>query len=134
MINKDFTLYPEALELKQLGFDEPCFTFYQVEYHENSPIMVDDNDQYRITGFRTCKNSEIPSHYISCPTYSQAFRWFREKHKLISGVRTYFNIDFFYEIYVSVSHEITSDSYNTYEEAEQACLKEMIKIVKEKQK
>jgi len=131
---KDFTLYPEALELKQIGFDEPCFTFYQVEYHENSPIMVDDNDQYRITGFRTCKNSEIPSHYISCPTYSQAFRWFREKHKLISGVRTYFNIDFFYEIYVSVSHEITSDSYNTYEEAELECLKKLIEIVKEKQK
>jgi hypothetical protein len=130
---KDFTLYPEALELKQLGFDEDCFTFYQVEYHENSPIMVDDNDQYRITGFRTCKNSEIPSHYISCPTYSQAFRWFREKHKLISGVRTYFNIDFFYEIYVSVSHEITSDSYNTYEEAELECLKKLIEIVNDKQ-
>lgn len=25
---KDFTLYPEALELKELGFNEPCFDMY----------------------------------------------------------------------------------------------------------
>jgi hypothetical protein len=25
---KDFILNPEALELKQLGFDEPCFGVY----------------------------------------------------------------------------------------------------------
>jgi len=25
---KDFAPYPESLELKELGFDEPCFTFY----------------------------------------------------------------------------------------------------------
>jgi hypothetical protein len=44
--------------------------------------MVDDNEQYLLTGYRTCKNSEIPEHYISAPTFSQAFRWFREKHEL----------------------------------------------------
>ena len=25
---KDFTLYSEALELKELGFDEPCLGYY----------------------------------------------------------------------------------------------------------
>jgi len=128
---KDFVEYQEALALKELGFEDPCFSFYQVEYHEKLPVMVDDDDQYRISGFRTCKNSEIPNHYTASPTYSQAFRWFREQHKHTSAVRTYFNVDFFYEIYVSVSHEITSDSYKTYEEAELACLKKLIEIVKE---
>jgi hypothetical protein len=28
-MNKDFTLYPEAFELKELGFDEPCFAYYK---------------------------------------------------------------------------------------------------------
>jgi hypothetical protein len=173
MENKDFTLYPESFELKQLGFDEPCFTFYQVEYHENSPIMVDDNDQYRITGFRTCKNSEIPSHYISCPTYSQAFRWFREKYDLHVQIRKenyfqkrkyeyyHFDIskgeenditnqeDLLDEIFNECSQDIPGNHLNdemysklifekefafkTYEEAELACIKELIKIVKNKQ-
>jgi hypothetical protein len=133
---KDFTLYPEALELKQLGFDEPCFTFYQVEYHENSPIMVDDNDQYRITGFRTCKNSEIPSHYISCPTYSQAFRWFRDKYDLYCYVEPYKDNQFDYVVVSDLfgQEDCDGELLNTYEEAELACLREMIKIIKEKQK
>ena len=127
---KDFTLYPEALELKQLGFDEPCFAFYQVEYHENSPIMVDDNEQYRRTGFRTCINSEIASHYTSCPTYSQAFRWFREKHSLghmINGIG--------YESFImnigGILHIFNGSEFNTYEEVELRCLKHLIKTVKE---
>ena len=133
MENKDFTLYTEALELKQLGFDEDCFTFYQVEYHENSPIMVDDNDQYRITGFRTCKNSEIPSHYISCPTYSQAFRWFREKHNLFGqvNIHTYFIYNISNGDFKMVKEY--DKLFETYEESELACLKKLIEIVKEKQ-
>jgi hypothetical protein len=126
---KDFTLYPEALELKQLGFDEPCFAWY----HLGDTLLSDITMGYEKTDFLYTQD-DMEETQCTAPTYSQAFRWFREKHKLISGVRTYFNIDFFYEIYVSVSHEITSDSYNTYEEAEQACLREMIKLIKEKQK
>jgi hypothetical protein len=125
-MEKEFVPYTEALELKQLGFDEDCFTFYQVEYHENSPIMVDDNDQYRITGFRTCKNSEIASHYTSCPTYSQAFRWFRENHDLnyvIVKAESWF---------YTINGCNTQEGFNTYEEAELACLKKLIEIVKTK--
>ena len=130
MENKDFTLYPEALELKQLGFDEPCFTFYQVEYHENSPIMVDDNDQYRITGFRTCKNSEIASHYISCPTYSQAFRWFRDNGKVVEIFSQLLPSNKYKWGFKIQGVEGITDGFFTYEEAELACLKKLIEIVK----
>jgi hypothetical protein len=127
---KDFIQYTEALELKQLGFDEPCFTFYQVEYHENSPIMVDDNDQYRITGFRTCKNSEIASHYTSCPTYSQAFRWFRDNGKVVEIFSQLLPSNKYKWGFKIQGVEGITDGFFTYEEAELACLKEMIKIVK----
>jgi hypothetical protein len=132
MINKDFTLYPEAFELKQLGFDEDCFTFYQVEYHENSPIMVDDNDQYRITGFRTCKNSEIPSHYISCPTYSQAFRWFRDNGKVAEIFSQLLPSNKYKWGFKIQGVEGVTDGFFTYEEAELACLEKLIEIVKTK--
>jgi hypothetical protein len=130
MENKDFTLYTEALELKQLGFDEDCFTFYQVEYHENSPIMVDDNDQYRITGFRTCKNSEIASHYISCPTYSQAFRWFRDNGKVVEIFSQLLPSNKYKWGFKIQGVEGITDGFFTYEEAELACLKKLIEIVK----
>jgi hypothetical protein len=134
-LEKGFTLYPEALELKQLGFDERCFAFYQVEYHENSPIMVDDDDEYLSTGFRTCKNSEIESHYTSCPTYSQAFRWFREKHNIhawIINAEDNHNVfkPFFRGANIHDQHLV--DFYKTYEEAELACLKKLIEIIKNK--
>jgi len=51
---KDFILYPEALELKQLGFDEPCFGVYATK------------DGY----VRKSAYDEIGD----APTYSQAFR------------------------------------------------------------
>jgi hypothetical protein len=133
-MNKDFTLNPEALELKQLGFDEPCFAFYQVEYHENSPIMVDDDKQYLISGFRTCRNSEIPNHYISAPTYSQCFRWFREEHKLIAGIfpnNHSLQDNVSYIGYVGKFKKGNVEVYETYEEAEKACLVKLIEIVKE---
>ena len=137
---KDFIQYTEALELKQLGFDEDCFTFYQVEYRENSPIMVDDNDQYLSTGFRTCKNSEIPSHYISCPTFSQAFRWFRENHNLrcqINYIGGLINETTWWDISI-IGHYNTDPKewemkYQPYEEAELECLKKLIEIANDKQ-
>ena len=30
MKDKDFAPYPEALELKKLGFNEPCLEFYDI--------------------------------------------------------------------------------------------------------
>ena len=132
-LNKDFLEYQEAFELKPLGFNEACFAFYQVEYHENSPIMVDDDKQYLISGFRTCRNSEIPNHYISAPTYSQAFRWFREKHNyhVIIDFNQSKNNKWYYGI-IQIDHNISISpdvEFETYEEAELAALKELIKTI-----
>jgi hypothetical protein len=129
-MEKEVVPYEESLALAQIGFVQSCWH----AYHDLTFPSKEDKHKLEIVHNLTSYTDSYAHQYVNpvlAPTYSQAFRWFREKYKLISGVRTYFNIDFFYEIYVSVSHEITSDSYNTYEEAEQACLRELIKIVKE---
>ena len=132
---KDFTTHNQALKLKSLGFDEPCVAFFQKEYHEVTPIMVDDNDQYRLTGWRTCKNSEIPEHYTAAPTFSQAFTFFREKYSL------YHTIDkqgyWFFEIkkdegFGDLTEVIVSYDYKSYEEAELHCLNKLIEMVETK--
>ncbi len=132
-MNKEFVNYNQALKLKELGFDEPCFGFYQLEYGEIRPIMVDDDEQYRLTGYRTCKNSEIPKHYTSAPTFSQAFRWFREKYgmifTLIASTYYYPSVSF---INTDGNSEIELGEFETYEEAEIACLEKLIEIVENK--
>ena len=74
------------------------------------------------------------SHEVNypMPLKQQAFRWFRKKHNLFGqvNIRTYF------------IHDISNDDIKmvkkydkllaTYEEAELACLKQLIKILKNK--
>lgn len=129
---KDFVLYQEALALRELGFDEPCFAFFQLEYAESKPTMVDDEHEYRTTGYRTCKNSEIPQHYTSAPTYSQAFRFFREKYGLIGWVEGKRFYRYCIESSIPTDDQLNLSPFPTYEVAELACLKKLIEIVKNK--
>ena len=85
-MKKEFVTYELALRMKALQFDYDCFAFYQIEYHEDTTIMVDDDAQYRVSGLRTCKNSEIPEHYIAAPLYQQVFRWLYQKLDIEKGV------------------------------------------------
>jgi hypothetical protein len=133
----EFVPYNLSVKLKELGFNEPCFGFYQKEYVETIPTMVDDDEQYRLTGYRTCKNSEIPEHYISAPTFSQAFRWFREnkladgsvcRHGKADGSYSY-RWDIVYEYGVYEERHFKQD-YKTHEEAELVCLEKLIEITK----
>ena len=111
----DFVPYELALELKQLGFDEPCFAFY-----DESLYFPNNENQYG-----TFCNQKLDASSCSAPTYSQAFRWFREKHNChhtINLNKKYVGIAYSSVVNFSV------DEFNTYEEAELACLKKLIEI------
>ena len=138
-MNKDFTLHPEAFELKQLGFDEPCIAYYTVVPEENinwftiSEQAVTDNGS--IFGSSKNYNTEWfeTEGTISAPTYSQCFRWFREKHNLKSWIQEHTSDTFIYEIRPHVLSDYKQGEtyvYTNYEEAELACLKKLIEIVK----
>jgi hypothetical protein len=120
---KDFTLYPEALELKQLGFDEPCLGFYE----RNQELIIQE-----------CELTDFHSDSLQCvaPTFSQAFRWFRDKYDLYCYVEPYKDNQFDYVVVSDLfgQEDCDGELLNTYEEAELACLREMIKLVKENQK
>jgi hypothetical protein len=121
--NKDFVEYQEALELKQLGFNEPCLAFY------NGKFL--DSTQY---DFDNCSMKDI-GQCLLAPTYSQAFRWFREKHNL-EGIFQHAQERLWYKFHISTYLEYGKKNiyagfeYPTYEEAEFACLKKLIEIVK----
>ena len=119
---KDFTLYPEALELKQLGFDEPCFGGY-----------YSNQDNVNLWFFKEAKNSDrderVREGFATAPTYSQAFRWFREKHGLCIVIKPIDDkkLDLGYNL---LKNGLIMSAHLTYEGAELACLRNLIKIVK----
>jgi hypothetical protein len=123
MINKEFVPYEPSLELKELGFDEPCFGYYTGDkmHLVIRPLMLRAN--------------ELESYVVTAPTFSQAFRWFREKYNLEGTTQRAedwlwykFHI---YELYTDCKIMISAKlEFTTYEEAELACLKKLIEIVK----
>ena len=120
-MNKEFVPYEESLELKELGFNEPCFTWHW-----------DDIGLYNGLEYGNHNKRE---HVVSAPTYSQAFRWFREKYKIFSCIMT----EYSYGGNISAYHinglhqsNISKGDFYTYEEAELACLIKLIEIVKNK--
>jgi len=123
-MNKEFITYEQALALKELGFDEPCFGFY----YPNGKLI-----QIHTIGFPDDKKD-----CILAPLYQQAFRFIRENHNLYSTIalisnstkdRAYMGmIDYIYPHKAIMDFE----EYETHEEAEFEYLKKLIEIVKEK--
>jgi len=121
-MEKEFIPYEQALELKELGFDEPCFKIYNIKDEKLETWEI--------------KNSWLNGDLsITAPLYQQVFRWFREKHKLQAEILWRGDMNCFcYKTgkFKQGSHDFSKDDYNTYEEAELECLKKLIEIVKEK--
>jgi hypothetical protein len=121
-MEKEFVPYELALELKQLGFDEPCLA------------SIDQTDFIHIKGTEYPIRGAMIYYAIDCPTYSQAFRWFREKYDLYADIYRIgkkFNAGI-EDMNIGSSKEMVVEGVD-YEEAELECLKKLIKIVKEKQ-
>lgn len=132
-MEKEFVPYAQALELKELGFDEPCFGFYSKIY---GLMMV-----------KTSGSSSLYKDAGEClsPTFSQAFRWFRDEHKLLHELVSVQENSWLISI-VDMNSKSVNGVYmksvnlddidenipETYEEAELECLKKLIQIVKEK--
>ena len=120
-MEKEFVQYTETLELKKLGFNEPCFGYY-IETGKWIPAS------YSKEGMVYPSNSDLFPEWVASPTYQQVFRWFRKKYNLYSFVFK-FDEGFGYETYKEGVTQ-TNDSFDTYEEAELACLIKLIEIVK----
>jgi hypothetical protein len=125
MINKDFTLYPEAFELKQLGFDEPCFAWY----HLGDTLLSDITMGYEKTDFLYTQD-DMEETQCTAPTYSQAFRWFRDNGKVAEIFSQLLPSNKYKWGFKIQGVEGVTDGFFTYEEAELACLKKLIEIAK----
>ena len=121
-MEKEFLPYKESLELKELGFDEKCGACYYKKFNNE------------IGYHKVYRNFNFVSLTVSAPTFSQAFRFFREKYMLSGEIYIFKNIwNFDIEDIKNSMQLYTSDitSYYTYEDAELACIRKLIEIAKE---
>jgi hypothetical protein len=124
-MEKEFVPYELAVKLKALGFDEPCFAFYICKGH---PVHIDEIRNGK------CFESE-ESEGCLAPTFSQAFRWFRERYNLKSWVQEHNQNNYIYEIR---PHKLTDYRenevyvYEAHEQAELACLERLIDMITNK--
>jgi len=123
---REFVPYEEALVLKELGYKGDIIGMYD-----------EDKDLFTLH-----EQDDIEDEWLPAPLYQQAFRWFRENHgtnELIfsDGYQWTWDIRMIdkedimqYPSRVYPENERLRVMSNTYQEAEIACLRKLIEIVK----
>jgi hypothetical protein len=120
-MEKEFVPYELALRMKQLGFDEPCFSFYAGGFNELWTIkLVNPN--------------KVHQSNVLAPLYQQAFRWFRENHGLdheipYAGRKGEYHA--FVQSYIYGNNR-NDPSMFTYEDAQKECLTKLLEIAEQK--
>jgi hypothetical protein len=129
-MEKEFAPYEQSLALKELGFDEPCLGRWLIITEWEAPtgeirlqlgVVVECYDKNQCTA----------------PLYQQAFRWFREKHKLYHTINMFGDWDKPQYSYLVSGRTMNNPAHmwhfedkDSHEEAELACLIKLIEIVK----
>lgn len=120
-MKKKFVPYEESLKLKQLGFDEKCFAWF-----DNS----NDNELELQKPTKNSKDFTKSSKHCTAPLWQDAFEWFRDQKGLYVDIfvdddKTFgFMITYFVEE-GRVDKPIQRE-YKSYYEAQLACIRKLI--------
>ena len=125
-MKKEFVPYELALKLKELGFNEKCFSYYNTNLGKR--LFINSGD-------------------IKAPLWQQAFDWLDKEFGLFVSFGKIDNTrNFYYDFMIidsknrdyndedlidSASRILDKGKYNTYEEARLECLKKLIEIITE---
>jgi hypothetical protein len=124
-MKQEFVPYELAFKLiYELGFKEKCLA------------TIDQSGYLHIKGTKSSPRGSMLYDIVDCPTFSQAFRWFRESYLYYPHFFSKEDGTFVWCIrwYVdSLQKDTPYFSSITYEEAEVACLDKLIDIVELKQ-
>ena len=114
-MEQDFVTYEQAKELFDMGLRVPiAIRGYVRQYGE---MILTDN--------------VYDGHYaLEAPLKSQTFRWFREKFDLFGLVHRLEHMEEYYYMWV-IERVCHSSDWETYEEAENACIDKLIELAKE---
>jgi hypothetical protein len=135
-----FANYEQSLELKELGFDEPCLAFFHEKCEDNDKVGISGKFQSLCGWSKGRENTDdLSSHdfIVIAPLKQQVFEWFRDNYNLNCWIENYYKERYYPKIDEMV-HPKTIDrdmllllkEFKTYEEAENAAINKLIEIVK----
>ena len=129
-MEKEFIPFQEALILKEMGFVELCL---MVGYKHGGSVYNRIGNEGEAM-YQTDKK-EGKDYAAALPTYSQAFRWFRNEHKIDVTIDNWSEQPVNDEIWPKayqyyINGEAFHPYFQTYEEAELECLRKLIETVK----
>lgn len=132
-----FVSFEQALALKLLGFDEPCFGYYNnhtPKYNHPRGLVIGKDAHGSIQDHN--EETEGDDLICSAPTFSQAFKFFREKFNLL-GYILWDGRAYYWQIQDLTNNNPENDITHfdlevvqTYERAEIACLDKLIELTK----
>ena len=94
-MNNNFLSYDLSLEMKGIGFNEPCFGYYVDGELRGVNLGLEElggvTPYYQRFGFHTLCNSDIDNTkkvVVTAPTFSQALEFFEKEYSFFVDVRT----------------------------------------------
>lgn len=141
-MKKQFIPYELALKLKELGFNEACFYYFNKS--KNNQLWQDIEGGYYRNSVISVGNllwgETFDNGNISAPLWQQAFEFFREKYNLDSYVRQITKNNFKFEINYIFQNDSDEENLKQkhYEDndcisildANIKCVKKLIEIIK----
>jgi hypothetical protein len=137
-MNNEFVTYERALALKELGFDELCFGYFD----SKSELAFNTNGNPISKDWVWFGNQCLPIDMTLAPLKQQVFRWFREKYSLLPNIwsgkinHIFYGYDILHikkQKFVINNTDLGGGDcdYDTYEEAENACIDKLIELAKQ---
>jgi hypothetical protein len=131
-MRKEFVSYEIALKLKELGFDEPCLTYYyEFTSDLRTHIGVDIGNAWTYAGTNKLG-------FTLAPLYQQVFKWLRNEYAIDFSINTIYSkynentIKQYSGVIDNKTMYTNVGFYETYEKAELAGLQKMIEIIEKK--
>ena len=111
MITEDYVSFETAKLLRDKGFDEPCWFWY-------NPI-----GEFRRHYSEPAKSS--PCYEIACPTLQMAMKWLRKEHNIVCNINIESRNFYYYNVFIirssiEAQYQLTSQK-PYFESPEQAC-------------
>lgn len=127
----EFVPYTQAVEMRDLGFNEPCWRVGNPNGHIIWKWFEVDSETVTVDAQQVL-NTKYGPDWVEIPTHQQCFNWFRKQYGLHSDIISQQRPNNFTYAFKVIGTEIFFDGYDTYEAAELACLKTLIEIAKTK--
>lgn len=120
-MTEHFLNYEQSLAVKELGFDEPCFGYYG-ESQEDSEIVLETRN--------VSQTGDLARIICSAPLKSQFFKWVRDNGIETTIVPMIVDTYKEYQFVIFTLDEVVETGFDTYEQAEDACINKIIEILK----